>query len=221
MKEEKKMIDMTSGEYDDLMCKEFPELFQDRSKDMSQTCMCWGFSIGQGWYEILYDCCEKLEFIRKQTGLVAVFDQVKEKFGSARFYIHIDSSNCKEMDQNIEQMWCDFIGNTVRIAEDETDRTCGTCGEHYFHSKITMCGWVYDACEKCIANGKRSSRASDPVKFIEERKVKEDRIRKIKYRLAVMDNEDLDQIEVLVSKIDADREVRRAKELKDRENTEK
>jgi hypothetical protein len=34
-----------------------------------------------------------LDLIRKQSGIITVFDQIKEKFGSGRFYYHTDNPN--------------------------------------------------------------------------------------------------------------------------------
>ena len=35
------------------LCKLAPHLFADRFKSMKETCMCWGFECGNGWYKLL------------------------------------------------------------------------------------------------------------------------------------------------------------------------
>jgi hypothetical protein len=48
-------------ELDDQLCKEFPNLYADRNASMQQTCMCWGFEIDDGWFQIIYNLSAKLE----------------------------------------------------------------------------------------------------------------------------------------------------------------
>ena len=28
----------------------YPKMFGDRTKPMTETCMCWGLEVGDGWY---------------------------------------------------------------------------------------------------------------------------------------------------------------------------
>lgn len=48
-------------ELQEKLFKEFPLLYQDRTKSMMETCMCWGIECGKGWYDILYNLSSKLE----------------------------------------------------------------------------------------------------------------------------------------------------------------
>lgn len=50
-------------EQDKAICKAFPILYRDRNKGMMETCMCWGFDIGPGWINLIWDLSEKLEKI--------------------------------------------------------------------------------------------------------------------------------------------------------------
>ena len=85
MKKEK----VEKSKYEEIM-KEFPLLFAQRNLDMTQTCMCWGIECGEGWYYPLYELCLKLETINEYVGLKNGFtiqaEQIKEKFGTLRFY---------------------------------------------------------------------------------------------------------------------------------------
>jgi hypothetical protein len=49
-----------SPELDKKLCEEFPEIFKNRHADMHSTAMCWGFDIGDGWYNIIYYLCSQL-----------------------------------------------------------------------------------------------------------------------------------------------------------------
>jgi hypothetical protein len=40
-------------ELDKLLCKKYPKMMVNRDKSMMETCMCWGFECGNGWFNIL------------------------------------------------------------------------------------------------------------------------------------------------------------------------
>ena len=40
-------------ELDELLCKKYPHMMVNRDKSMMETCMCWGFDCGDGWFPIL------------------------------------------------------------------------------------------------------------------------------------------------------------------------
>lgn len=73
---------------DKQLCKKYPVIFQHRHGDMKETCMCWGMSCGDGWYNLLDRLCEELTTVSKDSGLIIIADQVKEKFAGLRFYYH-------------------------------------------------------------------------------------------------------------------------------------
>ena len=49
-----------SPELDEKLCADYPLIFADRNKPMNQTAMCWGFSCGDGWYNIIDTLCRLL-----------------------------------------------------------------------------------------------------------------------------------------------------------------
>lgn len=186
------LIEMTNKEFDKFMCEKFPELFRDRNKPMSQTCMCWGFDLnGPGWNHLLYNLCEKLDFVRQQTGIITVFDQIKEKFGGGRFYYHIDTENCK-LEDSIIKIWCSFIDNAIDKAEWESNQTCATCGKQYWHDKITIGKWVYDTCKDCF---KRENTCKDIVVTLENIEKRKDRCDILKDQIEHIDDETLNRVE--------------------------
>jgi len=148
-KEKNKFFKMTAKKYDKYMCETYPFIFQDRNKSMSETAMCWGFSIGKGWYKILDDVCKKISLIHKLVGIYTIMGQVKEKFGSARFY-HSPTCDkkCKLNDEE-KKLWMDIVEDLMDKAEGATCHTCAECGEYYY-DQITIGHWVYDICGKCF-----------------------------------------------------------------------
>ena len=89
----------------------YPKMFGDRTKPKTETCMCWGLEVGDGWYNIIDTLCGALthtyttsiqvdEEDGKRLGIKPYSDiyyysveppqviatQVKEKYGTLRFY---------------------------------------------------------------------------------------------------------------------------------------
>lgn len=48
-------------ELDDFLCAKYPKIFAQRKWDMSQTCMCWGFTCGDGWFTIIDQLCRLIQ----------------------------------------------------------------------------------------------------------------------------------------------------------------
>lgn len=70
--------------------EKYPEIFGDRTKPMTETCMCWGITTDDGWYHIIDNLCEDLMRIQEEYDVITIADQVKEKYGSLRFYYHTE-----------------------------------------------------------------------------------------------------------------------------------
>ena len=46
---------------DTKLCKAYPKLFVNRHAPMQETCMCWGFSHDDGWYNIIDQLCGNIQ----------------------------------------------------------------------------------------------------------------------------------------------------------------
>ena len=113
--------------------------------------MCWGFSHGDGWFEILEAACSNIqhhvdwkrrqhpelsdEEFDEQHQVIAA--QVKEKFGGLRFYV----DNCD-----------DYVRGVIAMAESMSYRTCEGCGTRGV--KRTS-GWIRTLCDTCHADSKK------------------------------------------------------------------
>ena len=171
-------------ELDEYLCKVYPKMMVNRDKSMQETCMCWGFECGDGWFQILnqlmgniqhhidwkiqqrdyavkynematqckagiFDLFEKnmenvidQEFkerrlkeivdgqFREVPELVpqVTLDQVKEKFGTLRFYYSGGD---------------EYIHGLVSMAESMSGVTCEDCGKP---GTQTSGGWIKTAC---------------------------------------------------------------------------
>lgn len=123
---------------DDRLVREFPLLYADRNGDMRETCMCWGFCVGDGWFPLLYRLSAQLEPLIAAHSVDPDYGppraaQVKEKFGTLRFYMSLTTD---EMDA--------FIS----AAEKESARTCEECGAT---GTLRTTGWLKTQCDTCFS----------------------------------------------------------------------
>lgn len=166
MKTKEEIMSMSASEYDQFMVNTFRNQFCERNRSMKETCMCWGFEIGKGWHYILYDLCCKLDYIEKTHGIGIQWSQIKEKYGSARFYhkfiygnkaiyknkwlsfLSLFGFKYKLISNEETRYVYDIIYALVEKAEEETNRTCEVSGEVYYHPKISFNGWIYAMSEE-------------------------------------------------------------------------
>lgn len=74
-------------ELDDILCQKYPKIFADRGLDIKESCMGWGFSCKDGWFDLIDSLCGSLQLMADRGGAPQVVaKQVKEKFGTLRFY---------------------------------------------------------------------------------------------------------------------------------------
>lgn len=128
-------------ELDEQLCVKYPKIFKDRHGDMKETLMCWGFECGDGWYNIIDQLCaniqhhvdwkqeQKEKYSRGEGCSQVIAVQIKEKFGTLRFYY--DGGD-------------DTIGGMFRMAESMSAVTCEECGAP---GQLRGRGWLYTACD--------------------------------------------------------------------------
>ena len=119
---------------DELLCQRYPKMMVNRDKHMMETCMCWGFECGDGWFNILDQLMgsiqHHIDWKNKKEEVVAqvTLNQVKEKFGTLRFYYSGGD---------------DYIDGLVTMAESMSGVTCEECG---LPGTQTQGGWIKTAC---------------------------------------------------------------------------
>ena len=70
----------------DLILK-YPKIFKNVSKTEMESCMAFGIECGPGWYTLLDELCSALQWDTDYNNYPQVVaDQVKEKYGTLRFY---------------------------------------------------------------------------------------------------------------------------------------
>jgi hypothetical protein len=123
-------------ELDEYLCKVYPKMMVNRNAPMTETCMCWGFECGDGWFDILNQLMGNIQHHidwKNRTEEVVpqvVLQQVKEKFGTLRFYYTGGD---------------DYVRGLVSMAESMSGVMCETCGNP---GTRTSGGWIKTACKE-------------------------------------------------------------------------
>ena len=120
---------------DNKLCEECPNLYRDRRASIQVSAMPFGFDAMNGWFDIIYDLSVKLEKLildlpeEKRASYRAV--QVKEKFGTLRFYMSAET---------------DEMEDAIREAERLSAITCEYCGKP---GSLRTKGWLFTLCDDC------------------------------------------------------------------------
>jgi hypothetical protein len=155
-----------SPELDKQLCEKYPKIFRDRYASPAQTCMCWGFP-GDGWYNIIDALCRAMTYTYstseqldeedgKRLGVKpythngastyffevaapqAIADQIKEKFGTLRFYYHLEfdpvllelnkSGKYPRLKEIIDR-YQNYFDGMVHVVETLSEMTCEETGK--------------------------------------------------------------------------------------------
>lgn len=116
-----------SPELEAKLVKAYPALFRQIDLPMSQTCMCWGVAVGDGWFDVVRQLCQKLTELNQ--GLQ--FTQIKEKFGTLRVYLESYSTEAEDI---------------IAWAERMSEVTCEECGNP---GRLNKRGWLSARCADC------------------------------------------------------------------------
>jgi hypothetical protein len=117
-----------SSEKTEALLKVFPDLYTEYNLSPTDSLMCFGFECGNGWFDLLWRLSKKISECKE--GVIAI--QVKEKYGTLRFYIGGGS---------------DKVFNIIDEAERESKHICEECGDK---GELRERGvWLKTVCETC------------------------------------------------------------------------
>jgi hypothetical protein len=104
-------------------------------RSLNESLMGFGFECSDGWFNIIWDLCEKIEKELNEHGNDPDFPfevlQVKEKFGGLRFYTNWETKE---------------IGDLINEAEEKSYKTCEVCGKE--GELMTKGYWLQTLCPK-------------------------------------------------------------------------
>lgn len=112
-----------------------PSLFSTLDDENSIVAISWfGFECGDGWCDLLVELCQKIQLrlndMSEEDVAKICVHQVKEKYGSLRFYVsHHD----------------DVIENHINDAMKQSLVTCEKCGSS---GKLRGKHWYYVSCDR-------------------------------------------------------------------------
>lgn len=86
----------------------------------------FGVEVGKGWHSII------IPLIKECNEKGIVITQIKEKFGTLRFYV----AGCSD------EMW-----EKIEAAEKLSATTCEDCGKP---GKLISGGWLRTLCDECV-----------------------------------------------------------------------
>ena len=162
--------------YDRYLVKKYHPLYRNRFAPITETAMCWGFDVGDGWFHLInmlsYELCrawlgeqrryelirgrigelrfasfderesefnftitqkhidEAYEIMKDEERKVPVAAQIKEKFGTLRFYV--DNAN-------------EYQRSVIHFVEMMSGSVCEVCGKP---GKQTNTDWTRTLCKE-------------------------------------------------------------------------
>lgn len=183
-------IDRTNAEFDKYICEKYPLIFRQRGMGMDKSCMHWGLTIGEGWNFIIESACQKINKIYELTGVYTEASQIKEKYGTLRFYNDIKFSESEWLKRQgiiVRLKWLIGMGDVSRMNEDmklamlliedviskaesDSEIICEECGNY---GRANVCGWIITLCDLCRSKQLKISEEEVDKWF------KDDKIRRI------------------------------------------
>jgi hypothetical protein len=105
--------------------KKFNKIFAQKDQSLR-----WGFECDDGWYELIYSLCEKIQAYIDKVGCQQVIAiQIKEKFGSLRFYIYFDIDLLNKEDAVYDAHY-NVIQAMIDKASEQSLKICEATGGH-------------------------------------------------------------------------------------------
>jgi hypothetical protein len=118
----------------------YPKILRDCGKSPMESCMAFWIETDDGWYELLDKCMEKLQYFcdlcsKDGREVQVVASQIKEKYGTLRFYTSVYDAN------SIEDA---IIDDIINQTEGRSARTCEVSGE--YGEPCHIGGWYKTLC---------------------------------------------------------------------------
>ena len=167
------------------MYAKYPTIFRDAGGDPQQTCMAWGLETPNGWWAVLDTACAEItaECARlnakyPDAGFCVVAEQVKEKFGTLRFYYRVEyrvewAEDHPEAPDAIDRA-CEYLRGVVNHAERMTGCICNECGVPVDPSERDPEGYRWHSvCSRCT-DALRERNKIRTAEFLERRAAREE-----------------------------------------------
>lgn len=117
-----------------LLFEKHKNIFRGKDLPITENLMPFGFECGDGWFMLIDEVCITIERVLKDDEELAkdfIVVQVKEKFGTLRFYTSPTT---------------DIIHWLIDFAEGMSSKICEECGNP---GKTGGRGWLRTECDIC------------------------------------------------------------------------
>ena len=145
-------------ELDEELCRKYPLIFKNRNAPMTETCMCWGFECGDGWFNIIDVLCGLL---------YADYTRAKERYEAVKQYYETDGKFPWEGGKEITPEMLEELRDKmvmeemkVPVASQVKEKFGGlrfyveqATDEHFNYISFAE-NMSYRTCEQCGAPGK-------------------------------------------------------------------
>ena len=151
---------------------DFPFMKQNQVEGEKNLYRRYGFECAGGWYPLLRECCEEITKRYAKEGIKPEdidFEpaQIKEKFGTLRFYYGYQDAPCgiaaidmiggssirfdagNEDDDEQTKIFRQDIARIVHGAEEKSAHTCEHCGAEGTLRKEGGFTWILTLCDAC------------------------------------------------------------------------
>lgn len=138
------------------LAEKYPKILRNLGGNPSETCMSWmhgEIACGDGWYDLLDNLMEFCQFHTDRNCYPQVVaDQIKEKFGTLRFYYSFeDNPELEELKETVPDPKyayrpAEMLEGAISFAEHMSGSICEKCGNPGTFRKG---GWAVTECDNC------------------------------------------------------------------------
>lgn len=152
-------------ELDKILCEKYPEIFRDRNGNPMTTAMCWGFSCGDGWFNIIDSLCNTIQqHIKNVQQTIKWTEKWNANVEDPNFeWVAFSPREKREVPKPVTQPVAiqvkekfgtlrvyytggdSFVRGAVDMAENQSAVTCEMCGAPGELSTKNM--WLKTLCE--------------------------------------------------------------------------
>ena len=157
-------------ELDKLLCEKYPKMMVNRNKDMQETCMCWGFECGDGWYNILNQLMgniqHHIDWKEKQRKWAIDYNEMAAQAKAGNFDLFEEANKSLTNEEYKNERLAEIVAGDFRqvpesipqVTLDQVKEKFGTLrfyysgGDEYISGMVTMAEAMSGVtCEECSA----------------------------------------------------------------------
>lgn len=112
-----------------------PSIYEKEIQPITDL-LVFGLMCGNGWFNLIDALCSQIENNKN-----IVVEEVKEKFGTLRFYVYGSTEKEDEI---------------ISRAESLSSKICESCGKLVENGQLEQTGWIYTRCNRCLSQPQKA-----------------------------------------------------------------